>query len=159
MTASIPLTRGMVALVDDADSAAVLAASSWYASLCDGKWYARHWAGGRAESMHTFLMGVAQVDHVNGDGLDNRRANLRPATSSQNSANRMRGSNNVSGFKGVGIYRNGRWRACIGRERRQIHLGYFDTAQEAARAYDVAARDLYGEFGAFNFPTPGERAA
>jgi hypothetical protein len=87
------------------------------------------------------------------NGLDNRRSNLRPATPSQNSGNARRPSDNTSGFKGVTFYgRTGRWRAYIGGHLRQRHLGYFRTAEEAARAYDEAAIDTWGEFAHLNFP-------
>lgn len=97
--------------------------------------------------MHTFLTGWDFVDHRNGDGLDNRRANLRPATAAQNAANQQLSIANTTGYKGVSLYRNGRFRASIQRR----HLGYFDTAADAARAYDAAALDLFGDFAHLNF--------
>ena len=94
------------------------------------------------------------VDHINRNGLDNRRANLRPATRSQNSRNASKRSDNTSGFKGVGIYKPyGNWRARITVETgKRITVGYFKTPLEAAIAYDEAAIKYHGEFASLNFP-------
>lgn len=163
---TIPLTRGMVALVDEEDAARVLARGPWSAQVGAGT-YARctkYLGGGAANPikdsilMHTLITGWAYVDHINGDGLDNRRCNLRESTHALNMRNKRLYRNNTSGFKGV-TRRNGRWRACITCNGRRVRLGSFDTAEAAGRAYDAAARELHGEFGTFNFPLPGERAA
>jgi hypothetical protein len=87
-----------------------------------------------------------EIDHINGIKADNRIANLRLATSSQNKAARPVQRNNVAGIKGVRLRSGGRWQAIIRQGGRQIHLGMFDTAQEAATAYIVAAERLYGDF-------------
>lgn len=91
------------------------------------------------------------IDHVNGDRLDNRIENLRTATYSQNSANAKRHSRNTSGLKGASKrIKNGkwtgRWQASITYQRRQLHLGEFDTKEEAHAAYLEAARSLQGGF-------------
>lgn len=87
------------------------------------------------------------VDHANTDKGDNRYANLRLATGSQNKANTGRQKNNVSGFKGVTWFaRTEKWKAGIKRQHKTIHLGYFDSAEEAHAAYCSAALRLYGEF-------------
>lgn len=89
-----------------------------------------------------------QIDHVNGVRDDNRIVNLREATQSQNSANMRIRASNRCGFKGVHRKRvNGRcWRAQITIEKRKVHLGYFDTAEAAGRAYAAAAVRAYGAF-------------
>lgn len=90
---------------------------------------------------------VERLDHINGDPADNRFANLRQATQSQNCANSRRGKNNTSGVKGVhwdGV--NKRWRAAIMFNRKQISIGRFDTIEEAAEAYMEKAVSLFGEF-------------
>ncbi len=168
-TVEIRLTRGMVALVDEEDAARVLARGPWAAQVGAGT-YARNvkYLGGGAANpvkssilMHSLITGWPYVDHINGDGLDNRRRNLREATHALNMRNKRLYRNNTSGFKGV--FRNtekGRaWGARIRLDGRTRRLGNYDTPEDAARAYDAAARKLFGEFGAFNFPLPGERAA
>lgn len=160
MATSIPLTQGQVAIVDDAD-APLVAQHHWWASRGAYSYYAvtkvrlsrGRW---RLLGMHRFLMGDPpglQVDHVNHDGLDNRRSNLRIATQSQNKANSRRYRQNASGFKGV--YRRAhydRWSAQIAYGGRLRHLGYFNSPEEAARAYDTKARELFGAFALCNLP-------
>lgn len=86
-------------------------------------------------------------DHENCNTLDNRRRNLRIATNSQNGANRERLSNNTSGYKGVSWdKRRRKWHAYIYFNKKQIHLGFFDTAEQAYEAYCAAAIRLHGEF-------------
>lgn len=92
-----------------------------------------------------------QIDHINGTPADNRIANLREATPSQNMWNSARPKNNTSGVKGVSwsaVY--SKWAAAIKVERRNINLGMFATKQEAAEAYRAAARKFHGEFARFD---------
>ena len=97
------------------------------------------------------------VDHINHDGLDNRRANLRVATPSQNSANARTLTISSSGFRGVSFHiHRGDYIAQIRKDGKGLFLGYFDSPAEAARAYDQAAQELHGEFAVLNFPTTGE---
>lgn len=93
------------------------------------------------------------IDHVNTDTLDNRRSNLRPATRAQNVVNSDKPVRSATGYRGVSKVRSAKYVARIGARP----LGTFDTAEEAARAYDQAAREEYGVFARFNFPGPGER--
>ena len=98
------------------------------------------------------------VDHRNGDSTDNRRSNLRLATLSENNRNMGLSSRNTSGFKGVSYYASrNKYRAYIKLNGNRKHLGYFETAEDAAEAYDEAARKLHGEFACVNFPREGER--
>lgn len=93
------------------------------------------------------------VDHIDGDGLNNSRANLRVATRGQNSANRGATRSNKSGHKGVSWHApRKKWRASIKVDRVFMHLGLFTNREEAARAYDHAARHHFGEFARLNFP-------
>ncbi len=161
MVTEIQLNGDFKAVVDDADLDALLEAGTWTASKCDNKVYARRQfligAHSVTVSMHTFLTGWRLVDHINGDGLDNRRSNLRPATPSQNLQNTRRPVSNSSGYKGVGFHKaSGRWRAYIGIQGRQTSLGYHESPEAAARAYDAAAIEHFGEFARLNFPTKGE---
>lgn len=162
MTESIPLTKGFVALVDDEDYERVTSAGRWRAlpnSNNENRVYAVHdGARGKTVRLHNFLTGWPLTDHINGNSLDNRRVNLRPATKSQNGANRVIGVNNASGFKGVHLDRN-RWRAVVRLDGRLVSLGYHPTAEDAARAYDAAALEHFGEFACVNFPINGERSA
>jgi hypothetical protein len=155
MTREVPLTRGLVALVDDEDYDKVIAAGSWSALPGRKTWYGKHALrrGDRntTQTLHSFLTGWSRVDHINGDGLDNRRVNLRPASTAQNARNRGRQANNTSGFKGVYI-RGSRWRAMIQVDGRLIHLGSHSDPESAARAYDSAASQHFGEFAHLNFP-------
>jgi hypothetical protein len=158
VTVEVPLSRGMVALVDDEDAPAVIALGSWHASENRGLWYARHAyieRGCRHNLyLHRFLTGWPLTDHVNGDGLDCQRVNLRPATHAQNIANQRHRTGTTSVYRGVSYYRrDGRWRAYITADGRFQHLGYFPTAELAAAVYDVAAIAQWGEYARTNFTT------
>jgi hypothetical protein len=162
------LTKGNVTLVsvEDADLLAAHCWSTVYNS--SGTPYARRTAGGKNERLHRVITGAvgdAQVDHVNHGTLDNRRINLRPASQSQNGANRSpmkRRSphipEGISMPKGVHFLpssKNKPFRAQIAHR----HLGNFATAREAGRAYDTAARALWGEFALLNGPDEPLQAA
>lgn len=102
--------------------------------------------------MHNLILGHKRVDHADGDGLNNQRANLRIATRSQNGANSgpRRGT---SQFKGVSWSRkDSSWRAQITVDRYMRFLGNFSDEEAAARAYDAAALAAWGEFAYLNFP-------
>lgn len=91
-----------------------------------------------------------QVDHIDGNGLNNTRDNLRLATNAQNMWNQRKRVNNKSGYKGVQWYKSRQnWRAVIRVNGKRIHLGYFDTPEEAHQAYCDAAKELHGEFANF----------
>jgi AP2 domain/HNH endonuclease len=93
------------------------------------------------------------VDHINGNGLDNRRTNLRPATSAENARNRRSQRGSSSPYKGVSWIRSRRnWRANLRVGDRLIHLGSYTDPADAARAYDAAALKYFGEFARLNFP-------
>lgn len=93
------------------------------------------------------------VDHINRDRSDNRRSNLRLCSLAENNRNGSIRSNNNSGFKGVSWDKaRGKWQAGIGLNGTRKALGRFDSAEDAARAYDAAALANYGEFAALNFP-------
>jgi hypothetical protein len=109
--------------------------------------------------MHRFILSFndpsLDVDHINGKKLDNRKSNLRIATRSQNMKNSKAKSTNPSGYKGVNLRRFrwvNTWRASIEVKGKQIHIGSFKTPEEAAHAYDQAAKKYFGEFAKLNFP-------
>jgi hypothetical protein len=157
---AIPLSgkkaAGRVALID-ADDLALVSPYRWRVlenarpGRINGPYAA---TGHNAVLMHNLILGVKGVDHINHDGLDNRRVNLRPATRSQNNHNERSRTGSISRFKGVtfdGRWR-GRWQAQIAIDGRRPSLGYFATEEEAARAYDAAAFAAWGEYAWLNFP-------
>ena len=160
MTKEIPLTRGMVALVDDEDYEQ-LAAKKWYALNCGGKgthFYARHaWMkGGKWHQvlMHRLIIDAPNgmhVDHINGNGLDNRRCNLRLATQAQNVRN-TQAPRTITGFYGVRESLNRRgYRAYLPSDTERTELGWYRNAEDAARMYDAAAHLIGDEFHPRNF--------
>lgn len=105
--------------------------------------------------LHRFVLEASPnqfIDHKNRDTLDNRRSNLRFCSPFQNQGNRARNFNNSSQFKGVSIYRDGRWRARINKGYKGLHIGYYKSEKDAALAYDRKARKYFGEFAKTNFP-------
>lgn len=161
---TIPLTQGQAAVIDTADLALV-SPYAWYAMKAPRTWYAAVdvYVPGDTHItllMHRIILGDeagAGVDHADGDGLNNRRSNLRPATPTQNGGNQQRSRNNTSGFKGVAWYkRDRRWIAYIREAGRLRYLGYFNTAEDGARAYDAAAVRIHGEYARLNFPCDRE---
>ena len=113
---------------------------------------------GRLQAMHRLILGFpdAFVDHINGDRLDNRRSNLRPCTVQQNNCNRRVNHNSRSQLKGVKPSTRGRkWEARIRVHGHLQHLGMFSTPEDAARAYDAAARESFGPFARCNYPEGG----
>ncbi len=164
----VALSRGAFTLIDDADWELVRG-HTWYAHTTGvGLIYAcTTLPGAKSKTcMHEILMRPPEgmtVDHIDGQTLDNRRANLRVCTISQNAHNRRKGQykgrNCTSRFKGVTrfIYEGKagtiiRWRSKIFHESKCHHLGTFDHEIEAARAYDTAAKQFFGPFARLNFP-------
>lgn len=145
MTArKIRLTRGMEAIVDDADFKE-LNKHKWYALSCNGLFYAARgiWKSGKCktELMHRRVLGLhpgeAEVDHKNHNTLDNRRCNLRPVTRSENLCNRR-----SAGFWKVGD----RFRAEIKVDGKTLHLGYWDDPRMARAAY-LCAKQIFHPIG------------
>jgi hypothetical protein len=147
------VTKGYVTFVSPED-APLLAMANWHAiqSNDSGLIYAaRKGNGGQLLRLHRAILGEAgdDTDHVDHDGTNNRRSNLRPCSPTQNGGN-SRQKIGRSGFRGVYLEpRTSHWIANIARRK----LGTFPTAEAAARAYDVAARARFGEFATLNFPT------
>lgn len=155
----VPLTHGMVAIIDPEDWPLV-SRYSWSANRSKKKFYAmtKVRRGGKRESvfMHRLILGLAKgetTDHVNGDSLDNRRKNLRVATAFQNAWNRRKPqrASKTSQYKGV-FFDKGKFRASILHEGKRHCLGAFLAEEAAARAYDAACLRLRGEWAVLNFP-------
>jgi len=155
----IPLTKGKSAIVDFEDYE-YLRLWKWRSH---GKGYASRannfkdeneiWRS-RSLLMHRVIMkasGNAFVDHIDNDTLNNRKANLRFCSGSENAMNRGKLGSNTSGYKGVVWHKKaGKWRGKIGIRGKSIHLGLFETAIEAAKAYNTAAMKFHGPFAKLN---------
>lgn len=154
--AKILLTRGLVTIVDIED-AEMTNQFLWYSKRNSSGIYA--FSKTVKDYLHRFIMGVIgsdkEVDHRNGNRLDNRRKNLRICTRSQNSRNqRKRFKKCTSRFKGVTWHREARkWQTMICFRRKRMYLGMFSSEISAARTYDAAAVKFHGEFARLNFPT------
>ena len=163
-TARIPLRSGkypgLFALVDTEDVERIQS-FKWSPRVIKRRIYARrYWREGPkviSLELHTEIMGTPPpgfvIDHINGDGLDNRKSNLRFATHQQNhwNKNMKRGK-----YKGVSYVKEiGLWQARIRFNGVDVHLGYHTSDLDAARAHDFAASRLHGEFAYLNFPEEG----
>jgi hypothetical protein len=158
---TIPLTKGLEAIVDDEDYQDLIR-WKWFANDTGGKYRpARN--GPRSEKnrakiyMYRQIMGFPvdmEVDHINGDPLDNRRGNLRVCGRVQNANNRSKQANNTTGYKGVSLdSRVGRFVVRIkDRSGRYKYIGEYETAKDAAHVYDFAAQLFHGQFAKLNFP-------
>jgi len=153
----IGLTKGKFAIVDAADYDWLMQ-YRWYAFESNGTFYARG-TKDHAILMHRLIMNPPKgmvVDHIDGNGLNNRRSNLRICTRRENSYNQgpRKTSNRTSQFKGVGRLPNGSGKcyAKITYKGETFNLGLYDTEIEAAKAYDRKALEFFGEFAWLNFP-------
>lgn len=151
MSKQIPLSQGKFATVDDADYD-WLAKNKW---TYDAKGYAYRKASNVTVFMHRVVLNApasAVVDHVNGDGLDNRRDNLRIVTVAQNNYNqRPRKHPKTSQYKGVSYFKEvNRWQAHIKKGNERPYLGLYESEIDAARAYNAAARHYFGPYAYVN---------
>jgi hypothetical protein len=152
---AIPLTKGKEALVDDEDYDECMTLP-WVAKLSNGRvWYAARTEtdeDGRYDIyLHNFIMQPAdgfRVDHIDRNGLNCIRSNMRLYSGwGQNMANRI--LPNSSGYKGVSVTPQGRYRAVIRKDGVLHNIGTFTTAEEAAEAYRQKAVELFGEYARF----------
>lgn len=149
-------TTGQLALVDDQDFDR-LNETPWYLSP-NGYAYSPYYD---PIYLHRAVLGLKKgdkvyVDHINHDKMDNRKINLRESDPSTNGANRKIGINSKSGFKGVYFCKRKKvFKAHIKYKGKKIHLGVFDSAVVAANAYDLYAKNLFGDFSLLNFPKGG----
>ena len=155
----IPLTQGKIALVDDEDYDFLMQWKWHYIKCRDPGYAARYRKNGESGTqqkilMHRFLMGTPpgmEIDHRDNNGLNNQRYNLRRATSSQNRRNSELRVDNKSGYKGVTrTASKKKWRVYIKINGKQKWLGSFISKKDAAKAYNIAAKELFGEFANLN---------
>lgn len=147
----------LFATVDDSD----------YEVLLQYKWYLRSGYAYRMEqyyqdgkrrghgiAMHRSLLDAKShqlVDHINYDRLDNQRSNLRIATKSQNSQNRVLPITNTSGYKGVTWSKSkNKWQVALKHNQKYVFVGRFDNILDAAKAYNIKAKELFGEYAVVN---------
>jgi hypothetical protein len=130
----------------------------WYSIKDERTYYAATvMPNGKQTLLHQLFLGPG-ADHRDHNGLNNRRSNLRAATTEQNGGNRRKGKGS-SWYKGVSPRPGGTFEAQIRVRGKLIYLGKFDSEIKAAQTYDAAARKHFGKFAAVNFPQPGEQGA
>ncbi len=148
----IELTQGKHAIIDDEDFDLVNV-YTWCALKKGGNWYVSSHKHNKILYIHRLIMNPKkneQVDHKNGDGLDNRKQNLRICNNQQNAFN-AKGRQKTSKYKGVSWFKQTkRWRTVIMLNKKQIHIGYFEDEIEASKAYNKKAKELFGEFARIN---------
>jgi hypothetical protein len=154
----IKLTKGKTAIIDDED----------YPEISKYKWYTKEGHGSifyavRTPSsngqkkifMHRQILNFPNtlIDHINRNGLDNRKNNLRLCNKSQNHINCKKYKNNTSGYRGVSWHKyTQKWQARIQYQNKSIRIGYFKNILECAKAYDKKAKELFKDFAVLNFP-------
>lgn len=163
----IPLTKDCFALIDESDFS-IVGPFKWHVTSRQNRaqQYATRTIGRRDTEvriyMHNAILNPSDgllVDHINGNGLDNRRCNLRLCTRSQNCAN-SRNRPSLSGYRGVTFSKStNKWVAQINKDNRKYCLGYFEDKVRAAITYDEAAVRFFGPFAKLNFPVEGETNA
>ena len=162
----IPLTQGKFAIVDDEDYKRINK-YKWHTTKDTNVFYAKTHVRVKDENfkiknkvigMQMLVLNLTMsstrkmdIDHRDGDGLNNKKNNLRLATHAQNIMNQRLNKVNTSGYKGVSWHRN-KWRAQIKKDGKRHHLGLFTCLIKAAKAYDEAAKELFGEYARLNFP-------
>jgi len=161
MMKKIPLTQGKFAIVD-AEDFEWLSQHKWSTAKRGNMFYAATTVrvNGRAYYilMHRLILGLGSdqlTDHKDRNGLNNRKTNLRVATNSQNQRNSPSRAG-TSKFRGVRWHKDRkRWQTTIQKNRKKMHLGYFESEKEAALKYDEIAKKIFGEFAFLNFPHLG----
>lgn len=162
MTKQIELTQGKVTLVSD-HRFEYLSQWNWHALFNGKRWYAVRKEGlslfRKTFYMHREIMGTTnpeiKIDHWDGDGLNNQDENLRECTTAENGRNRGKTKNNTTGFKGVNLNKQSKkFRAEIWVDGKKICLGSFTNIEDAALAYNEAAKQYHGEFAYLNEVQP-----
>lgn len=167
----VPVGKHHHAMVDDADYDDLMR-YTWFRKIGPGRVvYAARRVRGSSSAllMHKYLTGYTMTDHIDGNGLNNQRDNLRETTPALNALNKIKlAGSGLSRFKGVSWRKEySMWRAQCPKHRvidarlsaGRVHLGFFWRQEDAALAYDAAVRLRYGPLATYNFPRPGERSA
>jgi hypothetical protein len=151
----IPLTQGKFAIVDPEDYE-LLSQHKWHAAKQGSTYYALRKHAGKHIGMHRQITNAPKglvCDHINHNGLNNTKLNLRICTQSQNACNQRTRRNKSSKYKGTHWHkRDKKWHARIKANGRRYFLGYFNNEIDAAKAYDRAAKKHHREFACLNFP-------
>lgn len=151
----ISLTQGKIALVDDVDFDCVNK-HRWAARKSRHLYYAQSKIDGKNVSLHAFLLNPpsnVDIDHIDGNGLNNQRSNLRICSHMENMANQKRHSDSKSPFKGIWRAAHcDRWAAQLVFNGKKVYLGVYKNPADAALAYDKKAKELFGPFARLNFP-------
>lgn len=167
----IPLTQGKVTQVDD--DFEFLNQYNWYASKAQSKASFQYYALRKSARLNGIqltiqlhrvimetklgrhLLRTEEIDHIDHDGLNNTCNNLRIVSHTQNNRNRRKQGNKASSeYKGISWHKNeSKWIAHIGKDGKLHHIGYFISEEDAARAYDAAAKKLFGPYANLNFPS------
>jgi hypothetical protein len=154
MTKEIKLKNGLTVLVDDEDYP-ILSQWNWCCVSNNKKYVKTNFSENGKQKpvyMHRFIMQAPKgmdVDHINGNPLDNRKENLRVCTHSENKRNTKKFKNNTTGYKGVSIKKD-KFQVKISHDYKQVHIGLFNTVEEAVKAYNEAALKYHGEFARLN---------
>lgn len=148
----VPLSKGHFAIIDE-DDLGLISQYHWHKSK-RGYAVSSYWKDGKTRKiyMHRLIMGgQSNIDHKDGCKLDNRKSNLRLCSHSQNMYNQKKRVDNTSGFKGVSWSKAAKkWHAYINISKRRVYLGVFNSKEEAAAAYNEAAKKNFGEFARLN---------
>lgn len=152
---------GHFALVDEVDYERVTQYRWWRICLGNSEYAFTVMSGRQKVWLHRFVLGAErggpEIDHIDLDGLNCQRSNLRFASNSQNHVNQPKTNRPTSSkYKGVTLKPSGRWLAQIMVMKRNRVLGRFDSEEDAARAYDAAAREVWGDYARTNFPKIGD---
>lgn len=152
MITKMPISKGLFTIIDTEDFERLKSEglTKWFAQKSGKRFYVSRRINGNGKSyLHRHLMNAPSglcIDHINGDSLDNRKANLRVCSHRENSRNKAK----ENGYKGVTKVRKS-YSAQIQFNGIHVNLGTFSTPSDAARMYDFAAAIFFGDFAAFNF--------